>query len=130
VDEHGSVAVGGNSDQIGSYLDQRHRDGMSLGEALKLAVESLSRDNNGGERSLTAEQLEVAVLDRGRPQQRKFKRVLGSQLKRLLGEDEASSGGAAAGATGAEAADEAADDEGSTATGTASEGETPESDEE
>ena len=54
VDEHGSVAVGGNADQISSYLDQRHRDGMTLAEALKLAVESLSRDTNGGERTLTA----------------------------------------------------------------------------
>ncbi|MFI0818506.1 proteasome subunit alpha [Streptomyces sp. NPDC021098] len=84
VDEHGSVAVGGNADQISSYLDQRHRDGMTLAEALKLAVDSLARDNNGGERSLTAEQLEVAVLDRKRPQARKFKRVLGRQLARLL----------------------------------------------
>jgi proteasome alpha subunit len=84
VDEHGAVAVGGNSDQIGSYLDQRHRDGMTLAEALKLAVESLSRDSNGTDRQLTAEQLEVAVLDRTRPQQRKFKRILGRQLARLL----------------------------------------------
>src|SRR5689334_16867169 len=67
VDEHGSVAVGGNADQISSYLDQRHVEGLTLAEGLKLAVESLTRDNNGGERSLTAEQLEVAVLDRTRP---------------------------------------------------------------
>ncbi|MEU8579837.1 proteasome subunit alpha [Streptomyces abikoensis] len=86
VDEHGSVAVGGNADQISSYLDQRHRDGMTLSEALKLAVESLARDTNGSERTLTAEQLEVAVLDRKRPQQRKFKRLLGRQLQRLLDE--------------------------------------------
>ncbi|MGK5639128.1 proteasome subunit alpha [Streptomyces sp. URMC 126] len=89
VDEHGSVAVGGNADQISSYLGQRHRDGMSLAEALKLAVESLARDTNGAERTLTAEQLEVAVLDRTRPQQRKFKRLLGSQLTRLLDGGEA-----------------------------------------
>ncbi|EME99475.1 proteasome subunit alpha [Streptomyces mobaraensis NBRC 13819 = DSM 40847] len=86
VDEHGSVAVGGNADQISSYLGQRHRDGMTLAEALKLAVESLTRDANGSERTLTAEQLEVAVLDRTRPQQRKFKRLLGSQLTRLMEE--------------------------------------------
>lgn len=91
VDEHGSVAVGGNSDQIGTYLDQRHRDGLSLAEALNLAVESLARDSNGADRTLTAEQLEVAVLDRGRPQQRKFKRVLGGQLSRLLEEGAPSS---------------------------------------
>ncbi len=35
VDEHGSVAVGGNAEQISSFLDQRHRDGMSLAEALR-----------------------------------------------------------------------------------------------
>lgn len=86
VDEHGSVAVGGNSDQINNYLEQRHRDDMSLGEAVTLAMESLARDNNGGERELTAEQLEVALLDRSRPQKRKFKRVLGRQLGRLLEE--------------------------------------------
>ncbi|MGD3107351.1 proteasome subunit alpha [Streptomyces sp. YGL11-2] len=96
VDEHGSVAVGGNADQISSYLDQRHRDGMTLGEALRLAVDSLSRDTNGGERTLTSEHLEVATLDRTRPQQRKFKRILGRQLSRLLDEP---------GASGAEKAD-------------------------
>lgn len=89
VDEHGAVAVGGNSDSIGAYLDQRHRDGMTLAEALKLAAESLGRDSNGAERTLTAEQLEVAVLDRTRPQQRKFKRILGRQLARLLEADSA-----------------------------------------
>jgi proteasome alpha subunit len=95
VDEHGSVAVGGNSDQIGSHLDSRHRDDMSLAEALQLAVESLSRDNNGGERSLTSEQLEVAVLDRSRRQTRKFKRILGRRVAHLL--DESSEGEGAGG---------------------------------
>ena len=84
MDEHGSVAVGGNAEQISSFLDQRHRDGMTLAEALKLAVQSLSRDANGGEREIPAERLEVAVLDRTRPQQRKFKRIVGRQLARLL----------------------------------------------
>ncbi|WP_377268357.1 proteasome subunit alpha [Peterkaempfera sp. SMS 1(5)a] len=91
VDEHNSVVVGGNADSIGNYLGQRHRPGFTLAEALGLAVESLARDPNGGTpRTITPEQLEVAVLDRSRPQQRKFKRVLGSQLNRLL---EAADGG-------------------------------------
>ena len=89
VDEHGSVAVGGNAEQISSFLDQRHRDGMSLAEALKLAVQALSRDTNGTEREIPAERLEVAVLDRTRPQQRKFKRIVGRQLSRLLEADDA-----------------------------------------
>lgn len=93
VDEHGSVAVGGNADQISSYLGQRHREGMTLAEALKLAVDSLSRDTNGSERSLTGAQLEVAVLDRTRPQQRKFRRVLARQLSRLLEEEGAEAEG-------------------------------------
>ncbi|WP_051967487.1 proteasome subunit alpha [Kitasatospora mediocidica] len=89
VDEQNTVVVGGNADSIGTYLEQRHTPGLSLAEALKVAVESLARDPNGGSpRTLTPEQLEVAVLDRHRPQQRKFKRILGGQLARLLSGDE------------------------------------------
>ncbi|MDH6109569.1 proteasome alpha subunit [Kitasatospora sp. MAP12-15] len=89
VDEQNTVVVGGNADSIGTYLEQRHQPGLSLAEALKVAVESLARDPNGGSpRTLTPEQLEVAVLDRHRPQQRKFKRILGGQLARLLSGDE------------------------------------------
>ncbi|GAA1928985.1 proteasome subunit alpha [Streptomyces sodiiphilus] len=95
IDEHGSVAVGGNSDQIGSYLDQHQRDDMTLGEALRLAVAALGRDGNGSVRELTADQLEVAVLDRTRPQQRKFKRVLGRRLTELLAEGESGTEGGA-----------------------------------
>jgi proteasome alpha subunit len=72
---------------------------MSLAEALKLAVQALSRDTNGSEREIPAERLEVAVLDRTRPQKRKFKRIVGRQLGRLL-----EAGGAS---TEAESADEA-----------------------
>ncbi|MFC5909883.1 proteasome subunit alpha [Streptacidiphilus monticola] len=89
VDEHGSVAVGGSSESISHFLEQRHQEGMSLSEALKLAVDGLARDPNGGPaRTLTPDQLEVAVLDRNRFQQRKFKRLLGAQLSRLLAGDE------------------------------------------
>ena len=101
VDEHGSVAVGGNSDQIGSHLDQNYREGMSLAEALKLAVAGLARDNNGGERELTAEKLEVALLDRTRSQQRKFKRMSAGQVASLLAEGAADSGGSGSGGSGA-----------------------------
>ena len=105
VDKHGSVAIGGNADQISSYLDQRQRDGMSLGEALRLAVESLAREHNGGERTLTAEQLEVAVLDRTRPQVRKFQRVPGSRVARLLEENPGQGGQSGNGASDSEAGD-------------------------
>lgn len=93
VDEQHTVAVGGNSESISTYLQQRHTEGLTLPEALKLAVESLARDPNGGQaRTLTQDQLEVAVLDRSRWQQRKFKRLVGGQLGRLLAGDETAVG--------------------------------------
>jgi len=71
---------------------------------LKLAVQALSRDTNGSEREIPAERLEVALLDRTRPQKRKFRRIVGRQLARLLEANGA--------ATAAEAEDvEGAEDE-------------------
>ncbi|MBW8797721.1 MAG: proteasome subunit alpha [Streptomyces sp.] len=104
VDEHGSVAVGGSAEQISTYLDREHREGMTLAEALKLAVTALSREPNGTQREIPAERLEVAVLDRTRPQQRKFKRIVGPQLSRLL-----ESGGAATAAEADEAEESGGD---------------------
>jgi proteasome alpha subunit len=92
VDEHGSAAMGGQAEQIGSYLEQRHEDGMALSAAVRLAVEALSRESNGSVRAVTADQLEVAVLDRSRSQKRKFKRILGPQLATLLGGSAESAG--------------------------------------
>jgi len=57
---------------------------MSLGAALALAVDLLRQDPAGGpSRTLTATQLEVAVLDRARPR-RTFRRVAGPLLEALL----------------------------------------------
>jgi proteasome alpha subunit len=76
-------------------LTERYRDGMPLEEALRLAVELLGRDPVSGEqRSLTAGQLEVAVLDRARPR-RKFRRLTGAALGRALGEPGAEPGNGA-----------------------------------
>ena len=62
-------------------MTERYRDGMPLEEALRLAVELLGRDPVSGEqRSLTAGQLEVAVLDRARPR-RKFRRLTGADAR-------------------------------------------------
>ena len=86
ADEHGFVAMGGSGESISQALAERYRDGMPLDEALRLAVELLGRDGSGGEqRSLTADQLEVAVLDRTRPR-RKFRRITAAVLARMLGE--------------------------------------------
>ena len=84
ADEHGFVAMGGAADSIETGLKDRWRPGMSLGEALTLAVGELGKDPSGGAgRNLTAAQLEVAVLDRERPR-RTFRRLGGALLEALL----------------------------------------------
>ncbi len=85
ADEQGYVAMGGSADAISQALAERHRDGLPLADALQLAVSLLGTDPASGEkRALTSQQLEVAVLDRGRPR-RKFRRITGSSLETLLG---------------------------------------------
>jgi proteasome alpha subunit len=89
ADEHGFVAMGGSADAISQELSERYRDGMDLEEALRLAVELLGHDGQGAEpRTLTPKQLEVAVLERGRPR-RKFRRLSAAALAHLLGQPEA-----------------------------------------
>lgn len=88
ADEHGFVAMGGGAEQIDAGLTDAWRPGMNLADALALAVGQLGRDPNGGEaRTLTPDQLEVAVLDRNRPR-RRFRRVHGELLERLLSTDD------------------------------------------
>lgn len=61
---------------------------MNIGEALALAVELLGQDPTGGpSRTLTATQLEVAVLDRARPR-RTFRRLAGPLLDALLSSED------------------------------------------
>jgi proteasome alpha subunit len=82
ADEQGFVAMGGNAEAISSAMQQGHHEGLPLDEGLRLAVRSLSNDN-GEPRTLTASQLEVAVLDRTRPR-RKFRRLPDQQVEGLL----------------------------------------------
>jgi proteasome alpha subunit len=84
ADERGFVAIGGQADQIMSGLQEQWREGMTLSEALALAASQLTRDHSGGAaRTLSTNQLEVAILDRLRPR-RAFRRLAGALLERLL----------------------------------------------
>jgi proteasome alpha subunit len=86
-DEPGYVAMGGQSEAIATVLRDGHADAMSLTDALLLAVRGLGTigGENGKTRTLTAAQLEVAILDRQRPG-RTFRRLVGPALDALLGD--------------------------------------------
>jgi len=98
ADEHGFAAMGGSAEQVTTYLQDRFHDGLGLEEAIRLAVEGLGQGVSEA-RSIPSANLEVAVLDRTRTQQRKFKRLSAAQLGRILG----NGGGGPAGDSPAEA---------------------------
>jgi proteasome alpha subunit len=88
ADELGFVAMGGAAEQIETGLKERWTPGLTLGDALRLAVDLLATDPAGGApRALAAAQLEVAVLDRERPR-RTFRRIGGPLLDALLSRDD------------------------------------------
>jgi proteasome alpha subunit len=93
VDEPDFVVMGGQADAVTGHLREHFLPGMGLGDALQVGVRALSAvspvtagSGNGGASRLTAEQLEVAVLDRRRPK-RAFRRVVGASLRTLLGDE-------------------------------------------
>ena len=91
VDEPDFVVMGGQAEAVTGHLREGYSAGMSLSEALKVGVRALSAVSpvtagNGAASQLTAAQLEVAVLDRRRPK-RAFRRVTGSALRTLLGDE-------------------------------------------
>src|SRR5215203_1114546 len=93
VDEPDFVVMGGQAEAVSGHLREHFSTGMNLADALKVGVRALSAvspvtagSGNGGPARLTAAQLEVAVLDRRRPK-RAFRRITGSALRRLLGDE-------------------------------------------
>ncbi|MFI7213502.1 proteasome subunit alpha [Micromonospora maritima] len=84
-DEPGRMAMGGQAEAITGVLKNEHRPEMSLSEAVRAAMKALSSvgGEGGAARTIAANQLEVAVLDRGRVG-RTFRRVTGAALTSLL----------------------------------------------
>jgi proteasome alpha subunit len=85
ADEHGYVAMGGFAERIAAYLEEHYTSSLDLGSAVRLAAAALGHDSDEP-RTLSASQLEVAVLERSRVQSRKFRRVTGAALSALLAE--------------------------------------------
>ncbi|MGA8996167.1 MAG: proteasome subunit alpha, partial [Nocardioidaceae bacterium] len=84
ADEHGFAVMGGAAEPPTTYLKEHYRPGTGLEDSIRLAVAALGRGDKET-RSVPAGNLEVAVLDRTRTQQRKFKRITAATLSSILG---------------------------------------------
>jgi proteasome alpha subunit len=105
AEEHGFVVMGGQADRVAAVLRERYAPGMSLTEAMRLAIAALSSQGDGNTEPITGSQLEAALLERGRPH-RAFRRLTGARLDALLAESDIAGTGTA-GAGGAEGDGEA-----------------------
>ncbi len=85
TDEPGFVAFGGQAEQVSATLKERYSPGMSLSEAFAAALAALSAGGNGERGETTANQLEVAILDRAR-EHRTFRRIRAARLEELISE--------------------------------------------
>jgi proteasome alpha subunit len=83
ADEHDYAAMGGDADSVAAYLEEHYRPGLTLDEAIRLAVKALGHSTTG-DREIPVNELEVAWLDRTRTQQRKFRRLDGDSLSGIL----------------------------------------------
>ncbi|HTZ44339.1 MAG TPA: proteasome subunit alpha [Jatrophihabitans sp.] len=85
VDEPNFLVMGGQADAVATRVREAYRASLPLGEAMGLAVGALGSvgGENGTNRNLSADSLEVAVLDRNRGT-RKFRRIAGAALTSLL----------------------------------------------
>lgn len=84
ADERGHVVMGGQAEHLSEKVAESWRAGMSLGEAVGLAVRVLGAQPEGEDRTIEPAALEVAVLDRTRPR-RAFRRLAAPALTELLG---------------------------------------------
>ncbi len=84
-DEPGFMAMGGQAEAIGNVLKAQHSESQSLADAVQLAIAALASvgGENGAKRTIVADQLEVAILDRARVG-RTFRRITGAGLAPLL----------------------------------------------
>ena len=85
VEEPQFMVMGGQAEQLTTEVKGNFVAGQQLGDALTVAVSALGSlgGADGAHRTIPANQLEVAVLDRNRGQ-RKFRRITGLALTELL----------------------------------------------
>jgi proteasome alpha subunit len=81
-DEHGFIAIGGHAEDLTDTLTTRYAEGWDLTTAVKTAVEILGSPDS---RTINAEAVEAGILDRHRPQRRKFHRLEAGEVAQILG---------------------------------------------
>ena len=84
ADVQGWAVMGGATEQVETWFRNHYADGLDLAAAISLARTALGHDAESP-REIETESLEVAVLDRTRSQQRKFKRLADARVAELLG---------------------------------------------
>ena len=82
VEEKAFIAIGGENEKINEQLKQEWNSDFDIEKAISLAYKILSQLSNG-EKSLTPESLEVAILERSKIG-RKFRRINQTELKTIL----------------------------------------------
>lgn len=80
-DEQGVIAMGGHADALMQALKAGYHEGLTLDDALRLGTSSLAAATP--DRELTAEILEVALLERGRPR-RAFRRLTDAEVSAVM----------------------------------------------
>ena len=86
----GDIYLDNNSKKIQknilrNFLKEKNIDGtMNLTESFKVGIEALNSVRGGS--TIRADQLEVAVLDRQIPRNRKFRQLSKQEIKELMGE--------------------------------------------
>jgi len=83
ADVQGFGVMGGQSEQVETYLGEHYTPGLDLAAAVKVAVTALGQDVDPA-RTVEASALEIGVLTRARPQPRKFKRLSDADVAAVL----------------------------------------------
>jgi proteasome alpha subunit len=101
----GFVVMGGQADKVAEVLKARYKPGLSLTDAMGLAIAALAVQNEGSKgEPITGDQLEAALLERTRAH-RAFRRLAGARLDALLtAAQQGEAAAAAAAGTGTTAA--------------------------
>jgi proteasome alpha subunit len=81
TDEHDHVAIGGHAEELANAVQAAFQPGWDLPTAVREAVKALSTAEG---REIVAEQVEAGVLDRTRPQRRKFRRLAEAEVATIL----------------------------------------------